>query len=328
MSGYALSLDGIIGLSIQKNVKIKNQANVVKISVTVVSLMFAISLITNTLSIITFSQPKTRDVGCGTYLLFSSIISLLTITIFSAKFIYLLMTQIMMNPNRPAMNVSCILLEFLLKFLSTTGEWLNAVVAIERALTVALGATFNTYKKTSASIAKYVFILVLLINIITSIHDPIYRRLIDDRIEERTWCAITYQNRPWLKYYTSTLNSIHFIIPFAINVVSAILIIIKSGRAKSNAQTDQPYRQILKKQLIKQKHLIISPLILVILASPRLIISFVYVCMKSTREPYLFLFGYFISYLPFVTPFLIFVLPSETYKKECLTGIKKLSRRH
>ncbi|CAF1260909.1 unnamed protein product [Didymodactylos carnosus] len=156
--------------------------------------------------------------------------------------------------------------------------------------------------------------------------DPIYRRLIDDPTEKRTWCSITYQNHPWLKYYTSAVSIFHFLAPFIINFISAIIIVIKLTRTKSNVQPNNLqmfYGQLLKAQLLIHKHLIISPCVLVSLTLPRLIISFVYVCMKSPRQPYLFLFGYFISYLPSLATFFIFVLPSTTYRKELLKRFKK-----
>ncbi len=54
----------------------------------------------------------------------------------------------------------------------------------------------------------------------------------------------------------------------------------------------QSYRQHLREQFNKQKHLIFSPIILVLLAIPRLIISFLSGCMESVRDPWLF---YFVS---------------------------------
>ncbi len=63
--------------------------------------------------------------------------------------------------------------------------------------------------------------------------------------------------------------------------------------------------------------LIISPLILIILALPRIIFAFILDCMKSARDPVtLYLIGYFISFIPPILLFVVFVLPSELYVKE------------
>ncbi len=88
----------------------------------------------------------------------------------------------------------------------------------------------------------------------------------------------------------------------------------------------QSYRQHLREQFNKQKHLIFSPIILVLLAIPRLIISFLSGCMESVRDPWLFLFGYFISFLPSLLIPIIFILPSEIYRKELNLVWKSLQK--
>ena len=74
-------------------------------------------------------------------------------------------------------------------------QWLNACVAIERAITIIKGTSFD--KKKSKQTAKFVIIILLIIIIGTSIHDPIYRHLIDeenydDDNVKRIWCIVTY----------------------------------------------------------------------------------------------------------------------------------------
>jgi hypothetical protein len=38
--------------------------------------------------------------------------------------------------------------------------------------------------------------------------------------------------------------------------------------------------------------------------------------MKSVNDSWLFLFGYFISFIPPILTFVIFILPSKLYKKQ------------
>ena len=46
--------------------------------------------------------------------------------------------------------------------------------------------------------------------------------------------------------------------------------------------------------------------------------------MKSARDPWLFLLGYFISFIPAFLIFLVFVLPSKTYKNEFEQSINRI----
>jgi hypothetical protein len=71
----------------------------------------------------------------------------------------------------------------------------------------------------------------------------------------------------------------------------------------------------LNVQLRQHKNLLIGLCVLVILGIPRLIISFTSGCMKSTSDSWLFLLGYFISLVSPLLTFILFVLPSKTYKE-------------
>ncbi|CAF1390961.1 unnamed protein product [Rotaria sp. Silwood1] len=313
ISRYSLSLDAIIGPHILQNTSIKHQSFVVKISLVVVILMFVFGLIDSSLSILTFLQPKTREYGCGFYLLFSSITSLITMCSLIMKFLYLLLTQIWMIKNR----YGCIMIEFSLKFFLSTNAWLNAYVGIERATNIRFGLQFN--KKRSITMAKLITLLIVFLNITSAIHDPFYRRLIEDSVEQRTWCVVSYSSS-FLKIYDTTIEMIHFLIPFSINIISALIIIIGTTTIKSTVQHTTNYHQ----QFYIHKHLITSPIILICLALPRLVISYISTCMEPTRDPYLLLAGYFVSFVPSALTFIIFVLPSQTYKREFYRTMKSI----
>jgi hypothetical protein len=200
-------------------------------------------------------------------------------------------------------------------------QWLNACVAMERAFTAIKGINFDKTK--SKKVAKIVISVLLLLNIGTNIHEIIYRHLINDdsNDEKRIWCIVTYS--PNIQLYNFIMNIFHFCTPFAINLLSAIIIIIKTARLRATAKTEQNHQGVLFKQFREHKHLLIAPLILVILAIPRLIISFVSGCMKSSGDAWLYLMGYFISFIPPILTFFIFVVPSKTYKEQFYDTYKR-----
>ncbi|CAF1106359.1 unnamed protein product, partial [Didymodactylos carnosus] len=125
------------------------------------------SFIANLISITTFCQPKPREVGCGLYLLTLSIISQLNIFIFGLRFISLLLNQFTF--------ISCILLEFLLSVIPSIFDWLTALIAIERTITVIKEANFN--KKKSYELAKYIIICIFIIIPLSSLHKPFHCNL-------------------------------------------------------------------------------------------------------------------------------------------------------
>jgi hypothetical protein len=320
--GSTLSLDTIIGYHIRPNVGINRQTTVIKVSVAFNIIIFSFGFFSSLLSFSVFRVKKTRDVGCGFYLWASSVTSMIVLFILVVKFWLLLTSQIGSIKNRSLIYVYCISLDFLLRTLLSASDWLSACVAIERTVNVTIGVSFNKTK--SKQIAKRMIIVVFILTGCTFIHDPLHRHLIDDKEEQRTWCITEYT--PFAQTYDWTINIFHFLSPFLVNIISAFIIIISTFQVRSNVQNKNTIIQQLNKQFRQHRHLLISPLILVILAIPRLIISLSSKCMKSARNPWFYLIGYFISYIPSTLTFFVFVLPSDVYKAEFMRWTRRFQR--
>ncbi|CAF3797042.1 unnamed protein product [Rotaria sp. Silwood1] len=147
------------------------QPTIVLFSLTVTIVGMFAELIGGILSLITFNNTLLCQVGCGWYLFGSSIITLLTTVIMD--------------------------------------QWLNACVAMERAIAVSKGINFN--KKKSKRIAKIVISILSIFVVSANIYDALYRRLIDEDNEDdkRIRCIIaTYPSR--LQTYSSFIHIFHF----------------------------------------------------------------------------------------------------------------------
>ncbi|CAF2966730.1 unnamed protein product [Rotaria sp. Silwood2] len=320
-SNFGLSLDAILGYHILPHVNLLHQTFAVKISMTLTTVMFIAGVINGILSLITFNNKKLWEVGCGFYLLGSSVTTLLTMIIFTLKFWILICTQMGLVVNRLFLHVQCISIDFLLRVSLSIDQWLNAFVAAERAIATIRGVNFN--KKSSQRVPKVVILVLIFVSVATAIHDPIYRQLMNDEDddEKRIWCIVTYP--PSVQVFNATIQALHFLVPFIMNVISAIVIITTTARRRASVQTQQTYREHLVDQFWQHKHLLISPFVLVILAFPRLIISFVSGCMKSAHESWLYLAGYFISLIPPMLTFVVFVIPSTLYQEEFRTTVRR-----
>jgi hypothetical protein len=243
---------------------------------------------------------------------------------FGLKYFILLYSHMSMITNQTFLSVQCYSFDFILKIFLSLDQWLNACIAIERTITVIKGASFN--KKKSKRTAKLVIRILLIITIISCIHDPIYRKLIDeinngDNRQNRIWCIVNYSSG--FKIYNSFIHTFHFLGPFIINFLSVIILILKKTRQQSNLNKQQPYKDILHKTIKEHKQLLTAPIVLIILGLPRLILLFISKCMKSSGDVWLFLTGYFISFIPSMLTFLIFILPSTFYKDTCRSTIKR-----
>jgi hypothetical protein len=84
--GFGLPLDVILAYQIRRHSRIVDQPATVKVSIAMATLILIIGLINSVVSTITFQSQNLRKVGCGIYLLASSIISLLYTTVFTLRF--------------------------------------------------------------------------------------------------------------------------------------------------------------------------------------------------------------------------------------------------
>ncbi len=88
------------------------------------------------------------------YLLASSITSLITLSMLIVKFWFLVVTHMNVSMNVSVMLGGCKSIDPILKLFLYLDTWLNACVAIERAINVSIGVKFNKAK--SRQIAHWV----------------------------------------------------------------------------------------------------------------------------------------------------------------------------
>ena len=322
---FDLSLDGIIGYHIQPNVRLIHQPTIVKITLSFIIIIALVGIINGILCFIIFQSHETRKVGCGYYLYASTITSFLTSIMLILKFSILLHAQMGTITNRIFLNIQCYSFDYLLEVCLNMDRWLNGFVALERAFSVIKGVSFN--QKKSIQIAKYTICCLTLLTILSNIYDPIHRQLADDNSNEnqkRIWCIVSYSSQ--LLVFNQFIHMFHFFVPFILNIIAPLIIIILATKRRRNLHTDQSLHQIFYEQIHQNRHLLISPCILIILSLPRLIISFLAGCMQTNTSPWIYLIGYLVSFLPSMLIFIIFVLPSKLYQGEFSKSTKQYQR--
>ena len=312
--GIGLSLDVILGSHIQVKVPFQQQPSILFASISIATLLFVAGLVDGFLSIWTFKAPKIRQTACGLYLLATSITSLFVITALALKMALMIVSQMGTITHRSFLLGHCIIMDSLVRVLLSAGDWLRACVCVELAFTICKGVTFDPAK--SKRTAKLVIGFVYLFTVITTLHEPLHRQLMDDLEEKRTWCVATYSS-VW-NSINSAFVLLHFLAPFIINILAGLLIIVMAARRRSTVQQNLTKGQHLRAQFHQHKKLLISPCVLVILTTPRLIISFTSGCMRSSRQSSLLLAGYLLSFIPPMLTIAVFVLPSATYKQQFL----------
>ena len=347
--GIGLTLDDILRNDIEQNTPLNNQSFLIKIGAALTMIIFAGGLINSLLSLLTFLNVELRKVGCGIYLLSSSITSFLTISLLTIKFWFVVLSQMLASVSFSAFHGGCVSIEPLLKLFLYVDTWFNACVAVERAVSVSKGVKFN--RKRSKRIARGIIIILPLFVMITIIHEPINRATLEytaekynvrvdenwtnDSLIYENWtnvsmgyetetqvlCVISYSSS--VQNYNTAILFFHLVMPFITNLLSALYIIFGTARRRSATRNKQTYKQHILEQFNNHKQLVISPIIVLILSLPRLIISLMPGCVDTSRHPWLYLGGYFLSFTPSILVFTVFVLPSELYMKVFKESLRK-----
>ncbi|CAF4010671.1 unnamed protein product, partial [Adineta steineri] len=150
-----------MGYHIQPHLSINQQSLPVKISITLATLILVIGFISGILSNLTFKIKSVRELGCGFYLFVSSITSILIIIFLNIKLWFLILSQMNIITSRSFLWFNCHSIEYLLRLLLATNDWLHACVTVERFLVVYLGIRFD--KPNSKKYAKrMIWVIVLL----------------------------------------------------------------------------------------------------------------------------------------------------------------------
>ncbi|CAF1465911.1 unnamed protein product [Adineta ricciae] len=320
-SEFGLSLDAILAYYIIPDANIFHQTPIVKLSFSLTIVFIILGLINGTLSFVTFKNKRVLTVGCGIYLLSLSIITICTMILFGLKYFIYLSSQITIPSNISFLRMQCSSLDFLLQVCLHMDQWLTACIAIERVMTVIRGVHFE--KDKSKTWAKKILIILLIAVMLTSLHDPLHRRLFEEQDNDnkrRIWCIVSYS--PKMQTYNRIINTLHFFIPFLVNLISSIILITKKSHHHSSLQHPCSRRKTLCRQFAEHRHLLAAPVILFFLGLPRLFLSYVSKCMNSAKDSWMFLCGYFISFIPPMITFLIFVLPSKFYREEWRKSIR------
>jgi hypothetical protein len=165
----------------------------------------------------------------------------------------------------------------------------------------------------------------------------VYRRLLvytpeTDKIDEdntdgsttdRDISCVTHYS-PAVQDYNTTILFFHLVAPFLVNLSSALFIIFGAARQRSVARTGKTFNEHVREQFKEHKQLIISPIILLVLSIPRLIISLLPDGVKISENLWLYLSAYLISFIPSMLIFFIFVVPSELYMKAFKQSFKSV----
>ncbi|CAF3583830.1 unnamed protein product [Adineta steineri] len=291
----SFTLDSLIIKDLDNNRRIS-----IIVYIFIVCLIFLFGLLNNFNSFLTFIRPKSRKSGVVNYLLIISIIDQCSLLLLLLKIIHTILGYhgilfFYTNTNL----YSCKILSYLLSVLTRITYWLTSLITIER-LCLVLFPTSSLSKNQHRIIIMIIFVIVYYSNL----------------SRNATLCVTNYTQSLILTYHRINVF-IHYLIPFLIQIIAITILIIQvaCNRVRISNQT---FLNLFIKQIKTQKEQYITPIIIIISSLPQIILAFSYSCteLKQSWQRYTLLTTYFLSYLPQMLGFILYVLPSTTYSQE------------
>ena len=291
-------------------------------------ILFSIGLMNNMLCFVTFNRPQPLAVGIGHYLRIGSIINQLTLLLLVCKFLHIVFSMKGLIIHHSINTILCKSISYLLSCLCRMSYWLMGMVAIERVYVTWF--IKGTWLK-SPRIAKRIIIAIILCILIFDLNEVIYYQSIEDPkaslTMNSTWCVTSYSIA--VSTYNQINNILNYILPFVINFLSTIILIVLIikkrirllAKDKQNKQKRSTIIRIYMNLIIEKRELIIPPLLTMLpqlFSSPQFILSFSLACQdfSISWHRYLLLSSYFITYLPQVILYKLYISPSSFYTNE------------
>jgi hypothetical protein len=297
MQAFGFTVDSLV-VNYSKEVKI--------IYVCIVFLLFIIGLFNNICSFVTFKRPTPRKFGVGNYLLIVSCLN--QIALFCLLFKFIEITFGIINVG------SCKAISYFLSIMTRSSYWLTSWITVDRLLMI-LFPTSSFIKNSRLSIG--ISIITLIILFVMHVHEIIYYTIIE-HLSTGLFICVTNFSSKLISNYNRISTLIHYLFPFFIQIICITLLIILAARSRMKVIGQKiTFGEVLKKQFETQKELYVTPTIIVLSSLPQTILTFSFACTElSDWQRHTLLCSYLLSYGPQVLGFILYVLPSTSYKKE------------
>ncbi|CAF1342030.1 unnamed protein product [Adineta ricciae] len=266
--------------------------------------VFALGTVCNFLSIMTFAQATARETGSGIYRLWISIIGQVTLVIITIRLL-------MIIRKKASRWIDCFVVDYSISALVPLFYSLTVCLAIERIVVAYKHLLFD--KQQSRRAAKKLISILMIYHFGLALYKPIHRQL---RVESnRIECSYYFQTQSQINF-ERLINILHLILPILVNFFAPLILIVILIEHKRSLKPTTTFLSRFVDVIRTYKHNLISPLLLVTLTLPHLLITLHFHCISQSKQIIIYLFTYILSLIPFVSTLFIFVFLSPKYREE------------
>jgi hypothetical protein len=209
---------------------------------------------------------------------------------------------------------SCKGISYSLSIMTRSTYWLTSWITVDRLLMI-IFPTSSFVKNARLSLG--ISVLTLLTLFVMHIHEIIYYTIIQHLSTGLSICVTNFSSKQ-ISTYNRISTLIHYLFPFFIQIICITLLIVLAARSRmKTAGHRMTFGEVLKKQFESQKELYVTPSIIILSSLPQTIFTFSFSCTElNDFQRHTLLCCYLLSYGPQVLGFILYVLPSTSYKKE------------
>ena len=269
-------------------------------------MLFIIGLFNNYNSFATFRRLTPRKFSAGNYLFIVTCLNQVALLCLVLKFV-----QITFKISHVEY---CKVVSYCLSVFTRSTYWLTSWVTIDRLLII-LFPTSLALKNPRRAIGICVCTLIVLLGM--HVHEIIYHTTIQDLPTQSSIC-VKNVNTALVSTYDQISTLLHYLFPFLIQLISITILIVLIARSRvRTGEKKVTFSQVLQKQFQMQRELYVTPTMIVLSALPQTILTFSFTCIQLTDwQNHTLLGSYLLSYVPQTLGFILYVLPSTSYKKE------------
>ena len=316
-----------------------NSKIIVGILILIPLFVFLIALPNNIFSLMTFGRPRCLCNGIGQYLLYMSVVNQFNLAFLCARLIHLVVNIKGLHSHSLVDLYLCKIFSYLLTTTSRMVYWFSSLVAIER---VYMTLFLNGRWLRKPHLARRLIYSTMLIILISNVHELIFVESLNGIYNDKDgMCVIHFPDRSrstWTLFHL-ILSTLHSILPFIINISCTLTISCLVARNKISAHKtpadDYGKKTVSESRLghlksdihfawevvNENKELVIGPgitLIPQLFSLPLFIVSFTLYCqnLENSWMRYVLIVCYFISFVPQMTSFMLYVSPSSFYSSE------------
>ena len=296
---------------------------------------FVFALPSNVFSFCTFRRRNCLRNGCGHYLLCLSTINQLSLALLAARLIHLTCT-LSLFPSHPIIDdLLCRLLNYSLTCFTRFVYWLISFVSLERAYT---SVFLNKQWLKQAHIARRLMIFTFVVICLSAVDELLFLKSFSSReAGSGSMCIIAYPAETrsmWIRIH-QVVSVVNLLLPLLINIcctstIIGIVIQIKMNirKAGNEGRLDDDemrrgrnlFRGVLNenKEIITRPFITVVPSMFSLFSLPLLIVGFSLGCQVSENSSirYLLIAFYFLTFIPQMGTFLLYIYPSSFYRKE------------